>query len=311
MYALHYPNFTGPLIGASGAIAGVMGAFLIKYWKTKINFFYWIFFFFRGTFEAPAWLMLPLWLLLEVFNAKMIDAVNPDGGGGVAHWAHVWGFVFGVVIAVGIKALKVEEKYVHPKIEAKIKVDDKGLGVVVDALQKKNAGKAEEAYVMLLEEARRSPTCQNVVETLWDVGVGVGRAQEATRFFVKLIENEIRQDKMDEALNHFLDLKARVSDFSLNSTYKFTLLKAMLERGQREKAEELAMELLEEVDMNTSSVVLQELARITLELNPTAAERAVKLCLQHPEIPEEKKEMLNKRLEDINKKQQTTFSSNP
>jgi len=311
MYALHYPSFTGPLIGASGAIAGVMGAFLIKYWKTKINFFYWIFFFFRGTFQAPAWLMLPLWLLLELFNASVIDAVNPDGGGGVAHWAHVWGFVVGVAVALGIRALKVEEKYVQPRIEAKIKRDDKGLGVVVDAIQKKNAGRAEEAYALLLEEARKNPTCENVIETLWDIGVGMGRVEESTRFFIKLIENEVRHDKMEKALNHFRDLKSKVPQASVSPTYKFTLLKALLERGQSEETEELALELLEEVDLNTSLVVLLELAKITLQLSPLTAEKAVKLCLQHPEIPEEERAVLNKRLEDISRKPQTSLPSNP
>lgn len=311
MYALHYPNFTGPLIGASGAIAGVMGAFLIKYWKTKINFFYWILFFFRGTFEAPAWLMLPLWLLLEIFNAKVVDTINPDGGGGVAHWAHIWGFVVGVVVVLGIRALKVEEKYVRPKIEAKIKVVDRGLGIVVDAIQKKNTGNAEEAYTLLLEEARKNPTCENVVETLLDIGVGMGRAEEATRFFIKLIENEVRHDKMEEALNHFLDLKTKVPQASVSPTYKFTLLKAMTERGHTEEAKKLAMDLLEEVDLNTSPVVLQDIAKIALELDPATAERAVKLCLQHPEIPEDKKGILNKRLEDLNREPQTSLPSNP
>ena len=42
------------------SVAGVMGAFLIRYWKTKIRFFYFFFPFRPGTFMAPAWLMLPL-----------------------------------------------------------------------------------------------------------------------------------------------------------------------------------------------------------------------------------------------------------
>ncbi|UCE20997.1 MAG: rhomboid family intramembrane serine protease, partial [Candidatus Aminicenantes bacterium] len=120
MFAQHYPDFAGPLIGASGAVAGVMGAFLILYWRTKIRFLFILIplIFIRGTFKAPAWLMLPLWFLLEFFNAKVMDAINPQGGGGVAHWAHVWGFVFGVAAAVGMKYFKIEEKYVRPKIDA-------------------------------------------------------------------------------------------------------------------------------------------------------------------------------------------------
>jgi len=309
MYALHYPHFAGPLIGASGAIAGVMGAFLIKYWKTKINFFYWIFFFFRGTFEAPAWLMLPLWLLLEIFNAKMIDAVNPDGGGGVAHWAHVWGFVFGMVVALGLKRLKVEEKYIHPKIEAKIKVDDKGLGVVVDAIQKKSAGKAEEAYALLLDEARKNPTCKNVVETLWDVGLGIGRIDEANRFFIKLIESEIRHDQMEDAVAHYLDLKAKTSQAMISHTYKFSLLKSLAEHRHIEEAKMLAEELLEEVDLNSSPVVLQGFVEIALEISPSIAEKVINFCLEHPEIPPGKKEIFKREKERLITKLQTASPS--
>ena len=175
MYASHYPNFTGPLIGASGAIAGVMGAFLINFYKTKINFFYWILFFFRGTFEAPAFIMLPLWVLLEFFNASVVDSIQAEGGGGgVAHWAHVWGFVFGVLVALGMKHLKIEKKYIHPKIEAKIQKGEGAVDVVITAMHKKNMGRIDEAYDILLEEARRNPMRKDVVDALWDVGIEMG-----------------------------------------------------------------------------------------------------------------------------------------
>jgi membrane associated rhomboid family serine protease len=67
LYAAHYPHLYRPLIGASGAIAGVMGAFLVLHGRTKIRFFYWLGLLF-GTFNAPAWLMLPLWFASEWFT---------------------------------------------------------------------------------------------------------------------------------------------------------------------------------------------------------------------------------------------------
>jgi membrane associated rhomboid family serine protease len=84
------------LIGASGAIAAAMGAFLVLFATTRIRFGYFVWIIVRpiyGTFLAPALVMLPLWLLVEVFYAMA------GLGDGTAHWAHVGGFVFGLAVA--------------------------------------------------------------------------------------------------------------------------------------------------------------------------------------------------------------------
>jgi membrane associated rhomboid family serine protease len=301
MYASHYPNFTGPLIGASGAIAGVMGAFLINFYKTKINFFYWIGFFFRGTFEAPAFVMLPLWVLLEFFNASVVDSIQTEGagGGGVAHWAHVWGFVFGVLVAFGMKQLKIEEKYIHPKIEAKIQKGEGAVDVVITAMHKKNMGRIDEAYDILLEEARRNPMRKDVVDALWDVGLEMGNGEETSTFFVKLIENEVRHDQMDVAMKRFMDLKSNFPHASISPTYKLALLKYLTERTDMEEAKKLAVELLEEVGPNSSSVMLQDFVEIAKKLSPSLAKKTIELCLNHPEIPMHQKEMLRNILRDL------------
>src|SRR3990172_13031742 len=56
-HVLKYPTSDDPLIGASGAIAALMGAFLIRLYDTKISFFYMLGFWYRGTFQAPAYIM--------------------------------------------------------------------------------------------------------------------------------------------------------------------------------------------------------------------------------------------------------------
>jgi membrane associated rhomboid family serine protease len=301
MYASHYPTFTGPLIGASGAIAGVMGAFLINFYKTKINFFYWIGFFFRGTFEAPAFIMLPLWGLLEFFNASVVDSIQAEGsgGGGVAHWAHVWGFVFGVLVAVGMKYLKIEEKYIHPKIEAKIQSGEGTIDVVITAMHKKNMGRIDEAYDILLDEAKKNPMRKDVVDALWDVGIEMGNGEEAASFFVKLIENEVRHDQLDVAFKRFIDLKSKFPQASINPTYKLALLKYMTENNEMEEAQKSSAELLEEIGPHSSSVMLQNFAEIAKKLSPSLAKKTIELCLNHPEIPIEQKEVLRNRLRDL------------
>lgn len=81
-----------PCVGASGAIAAVMGGFLVLYPHSKIRFFYWIS---RlvGTFFVPAWLYLGFWFAREVFHFAYQDEL----GSGVAFGAHVGGFAAGMI----------------------------------------------------------------------------------------------------------------------------------------------------------------------------------------------------------------------
>ncbi|MAE95043.1 MAG: hypothetical protein CL910_10315 [Deltaproteobacteria bacterium] len=96
LFCLQNPNATTPLIGASGAIAGAMGAFLVVFGAVRIKFAYWLGFFW-GTFAAPAWLLLPLWFAHELATAQLLDVSGASDG--IAYWAHVGGFAFGVLAA--------------------------------------------------------------------------------------------------------------------------------------------------------------------------------------------------------------------
>jgi membrane associated rhomboid family serine protease len=127
-HTLADPEGLTPVIGASGAVAGLMGAFLVAHTQTKIRFaigglLYIPILHFKGPyaagqgylrfgswmfgtvwigykkFDVRAWLVLPLWLALEITYAVM------DPSSMVAHWAHVGGFVFGALVALLAKRM--------------------------------------------------------------------------------------------------------------------------------------------------------------------------------------------------------------
>jgi membrane associated rhomboid family serine protease len=84
-----------PSLGASGAIAAVMGAFIVTYPRDRIKTLVFFFIFFRVTF-IPAAILIGFWFLIQVFHVGMVATVKT---GGVAYLAHVGGFLFGVVTA--------------------------------------------------------------------------------------------------------------------------------------------------------------------------------------------------------------------
>lgn len=85
------PTSPVPLIGASGAIAGVMGGYLLLFPRARVDVIVIFIVFFR-VFALPAWMMLGIWFGFQIFNG--LNA--PIGEGGVAYWAHAGGFVVGL-----------------------------------------------------------------------------------------------------------------------------------------------------------------------------------------------------------------------
>ncbi|HZF33786.1 MAG TPA: rhomboid family intramembrane serine protease [Candidatus Angelobacter sp.] len=83
-----------PMIGASGAIAGVLGAYMVLFPRAHVLVLV-PFGFFTQLLRLPALLVLGFWFVLQLFEGGLMA---PGGEGGVAHWAHIGGFVAGILL---------------------------------------------------------------------------------------------------------------------------------------------------------------------------------------------------------------------
>jgi membrane associated rhomboid family serine protease len=95
LQVLTNPSSSVPMVGASGAISGVMGAYLVLYPRVRVFAMVPIGFFLTSV-ALPAWLMLVYWVAIQVISG--LTAIGGQPGGGVAFWAHVGGFVAGLVL---------------------------------------------------------------------------------------------------------------------------------------------------------------------------------------------------------------------
>jgi membrane associated rhomboid family serine protease len=95
LHVLMQPSSTIPMIGASGAISGVLGAYFLRFPKARVQVLV-FFFFFVQMISIPAVFVLGFWFLIQLMNA--FSSIGMPGSGGVAWFAHVGGFLAGMYL---------------------------------------------------------------------------------------------------------------------------------------------------------------------------------------------------------------------
>jgi membrane associated rhomboid family serine protease len=282
-FALPNAELGEPLVGASGAIAGVMGAFAIRHWSTKLKFFYAFGFVLRGTFWAPAWLMLGLWLGQQLLLAALTSGGASESGGGVAYSAHVGGFVFGAIVAVLFRAAHVENRFLAPGIEARTQTVVLDNTEVEKALGMAEAGNPETAWKRLEAETRRSPANIDAALALWALAIQVGRTSEAAPHAVRAIQDELRRGQTDLALDHWFELRHHVPTVRMEPQLLLRIAAALAAEQPKEAVEALRRALLAAATSRDPALSLK-IAAAAVDLDPGVARTALEQALSRPHL---------------------------
>jgi membrane associated rhomboid family serine protease len=219
------PHSAIPLIGASGAIAGVMGAFLIRNAKTKIKFFVWLVLRpFR--FEAPAYLMLPLW-----FGDQVLWGILQPGG--VAYFAHVGGFIFGGCVALMLR-LSGAETELDQAIENRGAVLEDPR--IAESARLIEAGQADVAVARLEALLAKEPRRIDVWLELLRASEILGDAARKERARIKLMELYLQQDLGDGALALYDELPDADARASVPPSLRLRLARQYERSGRADNA---------------------------------------------------------------------------
>jgi membrane associated rhomboid family serine protease len=202
------PGSLAPVIGASGAIAGVMGAFLVRLRTSRIRMLFvpiillpWV----RFRFLVPAFVFLPLW-----FIAQFWLAMNLAEPGSVALWAHVGGFVFGAGAMLLILLLGIEKRWIHPRIEARVAWNQPA--GLVEAFDAQERGEVKVARRRAEGVLREDPTNVDARRFAYDLALqerdSAAFGREATRLldlYVARGDNDLATHLIGEACAHEID----------------------------------------------------------------------------------------------------------
>ena len=280
------PNTVEPLIGASGAIAGVMGAFAVRYWDSRITFYYFVFFIriYQGTFSAPAWLMLALWALGELAFALGFWAfVSFADLGNVGFLAHVGGFVFGVGFAFLVAASRYEERFVVPVLDRHETVHD--ADDVADAIDLARQGRSVEAMAALDLILADDPGNADAAAALWNAALAVDRPSAVVPRVTAALAAAVRTGDVSLPAQIWVELVRICPDAEVDLRTATSISEMLMREGLEGDVESTLTWLSGRVDGSTPEGILVRLARLARQLDLPAPFAA--LALDRRDLPPE------------------------
>jgi len=233
-----YPQIS--LIGASGAISGVMGAFFVKLYKTKIKFFYFLFPIrpFFGTFFIYAGFFLPMWFFQQIYESAS------NSSSGIAFIAHIGGFLFGAIISVILSATKIEEKFISPRVNESSNLlrmnqeEEDGVEAYLD----ENFEKAKNLLMLHFEKRKTF----SVFVPLFVSFVKTNEIKKAQRVMDMHLIELVKKDE-NAKINEILEdiIKAGVFE-KVSSSSKMVFAKRLRDSGDIDKAREIIKNVIED-----------------------------------------------------------------
>jgi membrane associated rhomboid family serine protease len=255
-------------IGASGAIAGVMGAFAVRFWNVRLRVAVMMGILTR-TVWVSSWVMLLLWLVTNI--AGIADELN--GETNTAHMAHVAGFAFGAAVALALRWTRLEERHLASAVEAKSsRLVHRNLPVE-RAFEDFDRELHPVGRKRLTMAVARDADDVDAAVALWDAAAEKPGATERDAM-VKAIQAELRSGQIENATDHWRELAARFPDASLEFMTLLRLGEGLVGRGYLQEGAEAMAKALAAADPGTPCPLLLRLAWAAAEIEPRVCARA-------------------------------------
>lgn len=263
MHGLHYPDSLRVLIGASGAVFAVMGCYVVHFWNSKINFLFFLGFRPR-TFAVAAWVAIPMMFTKELLYAWITSSIEA----GVAYWAHVWGFIFGVGLLALIKKSGLEQRFSPEEIDLG-RGEDSSLR---EAIKQERLGHPDQALILLRSGFRDTPDDADLLQNYWRLAKTLVSRQDIVKSGQQLMELDLANEAPKMAHLRFKEILEVTPDARFSAQFCNRLAESL--------AKDHYYLETEEVLRRTFETLPQPSTRLLMPMMEVAAEMEHELGLE-------------------------------
>lgn len=291
-YMGHYTFSYAPIHGATGAVAAVIGAYLVRFHKTRIRFIYMVQILKKDTY-GPSLVLIPLWFL---FQLPMLWAwenntmYNFNGW-----WPQLYGFVFGVTVALVIKFCQLESLLYQSPFEKL--PEEEQLAIIATRLR--SEGKTEALLEHLANAWRKYPGNDEFTSLYWNQAVRMDNTAGAMGAAKKMIDTLLLQQAYDRAYFHWRELHDRHPQERLTPNQIETLAHGLLSVGHQVDATYLMQASLKDLPANLSEEALFALLEAGRFADPKLALACIEKILQEGLRPKREVARLKELREEI------------
>ena len=294
VFVLQNPDFDEPLIGICGLVAGLLGAFLVRFGGTRERVPYGVPIILGGLI-----LLLPVWLGLEWSIARGVGVPPAEvGAWNSSAWALAGGFLTGAVVSFAIRVLGVEGSIERAEVDGEIRRGATN-PQLERALQERSAGHLNEAFNLLQAILRREPEHFDASLAFWDVANDLGRPGAAANAILRVVRDEIRRGDCANAVKHWLELVECNLDGDAEPALLIRMATMLRDAGERQAAVRALRNALLRAEGRSSTAMASRVAREALELDPRTAAEAAWRALGSVELDLQERQNLENLLAEI------------
>jgi membrane associated rhomboid family serine protease len=286
VFALAHVDADRALVGASGVVAGLVAAVVVRFRAQEVDFLRWLAPFAEVELCAPAWALAVPWAAYEVLLWWVVQGALPGGvDNAVGYTAHAAGALLGGLLPLGIARLGWEERYgcaPQPALkQARAKRFD-----FQNVREARAAGDADGAFAMLKAELQRSARNRDAVTTFWEMAIERGVAEEAAPFMLQLVREELRRGAEEVAVAQWREVVEHLPTAFLDPSTLLRLVPIIARVDGDELAVVALQQALDERNEGLTPAAAAQAARLAADLEPELAVSAARRALASQALEE-------------------------